>query len=310
MYDVFISYSRKDSKIADRICSELKKNNITYFIDRKGIAGGLEFPDIIVDAIENSKVFLFIGSKNSYASRYVINEVTYMYNVKGKNTILPYMIDNSPLPRSLQFIFGSINYRNIQEHPINTLLISDLKSMLSLTESHEQKPSIDNVTKPDKKLDKYIKSKHWIVNACYLLQICILLFAYGVFFFFFQKGFIANPPRHLAWWTNLILTTSILLSVGSTVLLSANKKHAFYSICGLDIIQSVCISVIANIVFHKAYDYQSVIYRCFYDLGAGLANTPFIYIIFVILFITIHIAAIWGVLQIKKGSISAWSQLK
>lgn len=87
MYDVFISYSRKDSKIADRICSELKKNNITYFIDRKGIAGGLEFPEIIVDAIENSKVFLFIGSKNSYASRYVINEVTYMYNVKGEEVL-------------------------------------------------------------------------------------------------------------------------------------------------------------------------------------------------------------------------------
>lgn len=36
-YDVFISYSRKDTVVADRICAALDQQDITYFIDRKGI---------------------------------------------------------------------------------------------------------------------------------------------------------------------------------------------------------------------------------------------------------------------------------
>lgn len=46
-YKVFISYSRKDSRIADRICEELDKAGITYFIDREAIKGSVDFPDVI-----------------------------------------------------------------------------------------------------------------------------------------------------------------------------------------------------------------------------------------------------------------------
>ena len=36
-YDVFISYSRKDSAIADEICKAFDQVGITYFIDREEI---------------------------------------------------------------------------------------------------------------------------------------------------------------------------------------------------------------------------------------------------------------------------------
>ena len=36
-YNVFISYSRKDTKTVDKICNAFDKNGITYFIDRIGI---------------------------------------------------------------------------------------------------------------------------------------------------------------------------------------------------------------------------------------------------------------------------------
>ena len=42
--DVFISYSRKDMAVADRICAAFDKAGISYFIDRQGIGGGMEFP--------------------------------------------------------------------------------------------------------------------------------------------------------------------------------------------------------------------------------------------------------------------------
>ena len=39
-YDVFISYSRKDTPITDQICAAFDRAGISYFIDRQGIGGG------------------------------------------------------------------------------------------------------------------------------------------------------------------------------------------------------------------------------------------------------------------------------
>ena len=68
-YDVFISYSRKDSEVANRICAAFDEVGITYFIDRQGISGGFEFPAVLAEAIINSKIFLYLASGNSYDSR-------------------------------------------------------------------------------------------------------------------------------------------------------------------------------------------------------------------------------------------------
>ena len=47
-YDVFISYSRKDTIIADRICEAFDKVGISYFIDRKCIPVGCVITDVIL----------------------------------------------------------------------------------------------------------------------------------------------------------------------------------------------------------------------------------------------------------------------
>lgn len=128
--DIFISYSRKDTAIADRICQAFDKAGITYFIDRQGIAGGMEFPKVLAEAILNCKIFLYLGSENSYGSKFTNSEVTYAFNKKQKEQILPYIIDNSSLPTELEFVFSCINIRNIKEHPIETILIQDILQIL------------------------------------------------------------------------------------------------------------------------------------------------------------------------------------
>ena len=80
-YDVFISYSRKDSTIADEICEAFGRVGITYFIDRKGIGGGNEFPLELATSILNSQVFLLLGSKNSYESS--LTSITIPNSVKS-----------------------------------------------------------------------------------------------------------------------------------------------------------------------------------------------------------------------------------
>ena len=142
MYDVFISYSRKDTAIADKICEALDRNNITYFIDRQGIGGAMEFPAQLADAICNSKIMLYLASKNSYKSKFTNAEITFAFNKKETGSILPYIIDGSNLPATQEFIFSAVTYRNIKDHPIDTVLINDLLKLLN--KSKQQNSYTDN----------------------------------------------------------------------------------------------------------------------------------------------------------------------
>ena len=129
-YDIFISYSRKDTDIANRLCKIFDKYNITYFIDRQGISGGMEFPAVIAKAIKNSVIFLFLASKNSYESKFTQSEVIFAFNKKEKRYILPYIIDDSNLPEELEFTFSAINWCRIDDHPIETTFVDDVLKML------------------------------------------------------------------------------------------------------------------------------------------------------------------------------------
>ena len=85
---------------------------------------------MLANAIKSSKLFLFIGSKNSYDSKFTQSEVVFAFNKKEKGEIIPYIIDGSNLPDELDFTFSAINRRNIKDHPIETVLINDINSKL------------------------------------------------------------------------------------------------------------------------------------------------------------------------------------
>lgn len=129
-YDVFISYSRKDTAVAERICAAFDKAGITYFIDRQGIGGGMEFPNVLAQAIIGCRKFLFLASAHSYVSKFTNKEIAFAFNKKERNSILPYRIDESEMPLALEFVFCDVNWRTIREHPIETVLVDDMLQML------------------------------------------------------------------------------------------------------------------------------------------------------------------------------------
>ncbi len=148
-YDVFISYSRLDMTVADRICAAFDKAGITYFIDRQGIGGGLEFPKVLAHAIVDSEKFLFLASANSYDSKFTNSEITFAFNKKAKESILPYRIDDCEMPLELEFVFCNINWRNIKDHPIETVLVDDMLRMLGRTlQPHDSIPTIPTIARP------------------------------------------------------------------------------------------------------------------------------------------------------------------
>ena len=123
--DVFISYSRKDEAIADKICAALDTAKISYFIDRQGISGGAKFVQVIVETIPNCKAFLYLASANSYRSKSVNRELHYASD-ETSIAILPYIIDNTVMPDGVKYYIGQQNIRNIKEHPIDTTLVDDI----------------------------------------------------------------------------------------------------------------------------------------------------------------------------------------
>lgn len=100
-YDVFISYSHQDKEIAEQICALLDQYNIAHWIDREGVRHGDDFKVDIVDAINSSKILLFISSINSNQSRNTVKEVGLAE--KSNKVILPVRIDESPYNKSLEY---------------------------------------------------------------------------------------------------------------------------------------------------------------------------------------------------------------
>ena len=146
-YDVFISYSRKDAKVADLICRAFDEVGIHYFIDRVGISGGFEFPTVLAEAIIDSRIFLYLASENSYESKFTQSEITFAFNEKPKGSILPYIIDGSTMPPALRFVFSNINWRRLDEHPIDTVLVDDLLHILG--KERNEAPQEDLVSETD-----------------------------------------------------------------------------------------------------------------------------------------------------------------
>lgn len=101
MYDVFISYSRKDSDRVNQFVDILVNKGYSVWIDRDGIESGDQFKLIIVKAIEESKTVLFFSSEASNASTWTAKEIG-IANARSK-PIIPIKLDNSNYNRQVEF---------------------------------------------------------------------------------------------------------------------------------------------------------------------------------------------------------------
>jgi len=131
-FDVFISYSRKDSEIANKIYDTLEAEGIHCFIDKEGISGGADFPTVLSEAIMGAKVLLLVASENSYASEFTQKELTFAVSNKGSRFIFPVIVDNSTLPKNLEFLLSNINWRTLSaKYRIEKEMVVDVKKKLA-----------------------------------------------------------------------------------------------------------------------------------------------------------------------------------
>lgn len=127
-YDVFISYSRLDFSVADEIISLLNGLDLRIWIDRTGDYSGKNYKSVIVNAIHNSNIVLFLSSANSNKSDNVIKEISVA--VEQKKHIIPIKIDNAPYADSIAYDLTGIDYINYSEQKEE--LVHKVHSQLTL----------------------------------------------------------------------------------------------------------------------------------------------------------------------------------
>lgn len=127
-HDVFISYSTRNSELANRICYLLEQNNLECWIAPRNIPSGTNYIDEITDAIKSTKIVVFIYSSHSQASRYVSNELNMAFS--NNKPILSFNIDNALPSEDLEYILKVSQWLPAYPNPedeFETLVIDALK---------------------------------------------------------------------------------------------------------------------------------------------------------------------------------------
>lgn len=94
-HDVFISYSNEDRAAAQAVCHCLEQNNIRCWMAPRDITPGMEYGDLIDDAIKYSKVVVVLYSAKSASSSWVKGEINIAF--EEQKTIIPFRLDKTPL---------------------------------------------------------------------------------------------------------------------------------------------------------------------------------------------------------------------
>ena len=112
-HDVFISYSSKNRNAAFAILHELEENGIKCWIAPRDITSGLDYGDLIDEAIKRCRVFLLIYSEYSLNSKWCKGELNIAFT--EEKTIIPYRIDTAPLKGAMSVILNQ--YHWIDSYP-------------------------------------------------------------------------------------------------------------------------------------------------------------------------------------------------
>lgn len=211
MHKIFISYSRHDKEKVFKIKDEIEGliGTETCWIDLTGIESDKQFIDVIIDAIDQADIFLFMYSKFSDGSEWTRKEVEY---AKSENKKIVFVkIDKVPLSKYYRFQFGGHDIIDIFDRDQKRKLMFNLQNWVKKGDILLESKSLcdDNYEIVQNKSDK----THWTSIEVKTLgdfvkklkHICNRL---KIFLFAFFEWFI-----HLRSWVIMTTTLNILFSL-------------------------------------------------------------------------------------------------
>lgn len=137
---IFVSYSRLDKDIVFPFVKRIEQElNTTCWIDSEGIESGSQFEEVIVNAIEESEVVLFMLSDSSINSKWTKREVLYAED-EGKR-IVPIVVDDKGLRKWFRFHFGNVDYIDINDEGQCDKLLNNLASWIGVERTSKKNSS-------------------------------------------------------------------------------------------------------------------------------------------------------------------------
>jgi hypothetical protein len=101
---IFISYSSKNKNIADAVCHKLEERKMKCWIAPRDILPGANYAEELINAIDESKLFVLIFSKDSNQSQHVLRECERA--VSHGIPIIPFRIEDVLPGAALQYFIG------------------------------------------------------------------------------------------------------------------------------------------------------------------------------------------------------------
>ncbi len=105
-HDVFISYAKQDTAVADAILTKLEASGVTCWIASRDINAGTVFQEPIVDAISDCQVVVVILSSAANDSLWVIREVSTA--LEARRRVIPFVIQEFELSKSFALLLQNI----------------------------------------------------------------------------------------------------------------------------------------------------------------------------------------------------------
>lgn len=172
-YDVFISYSSIDQKIAEGVCAYLEQQGVRCFVAYRDIPRGVVWATAIVEALENSRMMVVLFSKNFNDSSQVEREIELASNMEMP--ILTFRLSDVAFRGAKKYYLQNLNWIDAFPNPERSFgaLYGNVSSLLGIAVSGGGK----GVKKDSPKSHESNKSNRflWIVIACLSVALVVSL---------------------------------------------------------------------------------------------------------------------------------------
>lgn len=308
--DIFISYSRKDIAIAREIKKKVEtKTSVSCWMDMEGIESGSQFQDVIISAINETKIVLLLLSENSMESPWVKKEINFAYEKHKK--VVPINIDGSQPADWFLFIFAGNDVIDFRNKDQQNKFYDNIVGWCSRPPHEPSKPAEDSGVSSPKPF-KVVESIEFNTLTKYGFYIQYLV--WGVLGLISLWISVTGALRIGHSLLALVLDLLIAGCLISTFLLSKGKKYAFFLICLLDFIELFVVCKMGTKVFgiSPKGGFGTVVYINLWGLGAYIKWKSFVFT-YAILSTSafVHIAIMSALLKLKNNfGKSGWSLLK
>lgn len=174
---IFISYSSHDATLAFKIVEYLESHGHPCWIAPRDIGSGMDYTDVINNAIENCSALVLLFSSRSVQSQFVKKELTTA--VSFNKTILPFKISNVELKGGYLFLLNNVQWIDATSHP-------ESKFQLIIDGLNGQNDTIPPIVSSIKKK----QGKGWI-----FVSISVLLVLVFLLWFLFPKNDIVTDNQ-------------------------------------------------------------------------------------------------------------------